>query len=106
MKQQRKKAKHKKDHPIPVAWYTRQQWEILRQVAADSEKMEDSFEKWEASAGHAYRILLESGFVVRAVYVDVAELLNWCRSRNRPLDGEARTDYIEEKLEESGKKRR
>ncbi len=105
MKPNRKKSKHKKDQPIALAWYSREQWEFLRQVASDAESMEETFEQWETTAGNAYRILLQSGYPVRTVNVDVAELLRWCNSCNRPVDGEARTDYIEEKLEKRGGKK-
>ncbi len=32
------------------------------------------------------------------VPVDVEELLNWCRVRNIPVDGEARSSVVTEKL--------
>ncbi|MCF8094331.1 MAG: hypothetical protein K9J79_03125 [Desulfobacteraceae bacterium] len=105
MKQHRKKTKHKKDHPIALAWYSREQWELLRQVAADADGMEETYEQWEDNAGNAYRILYRSGYVVETVDVDVPELLRWCKSRNRPLNSEARSDYIEEKLEDRRRKK-
>lgn len=106
MKRQRKKTKHKKDRPIALAWYTREQWELLSQVAADSDSMEETYEQWENNAGNAYRILHRSGYLVRTIDIDVTELLRWCKSRNRPLDGEARSDYVEEKLEDLRNSRR
>ena len=105
-KQHRKKPKHKKEQPIALAWYSREQWELLRQVAADWDSMEPTFERWESSAGNAYRMLRQSGYRVETVDVDVADLLQWCKTRNRPVDGEARSDYIEEKLEERHARRR
>ncbi|MFP3999142.1 MAG: hypothetical protein ACLFUN_04800 [Desulfobacterales bacterium] len=99
-KKNKKKTKHKKSHPIAFAWYTREQWELLCQVASDADSMDETFEQWEETAGNAYRMLLQSGYPVRTVNIDVAELLRWCKARNRPVDGEARTDFVMEKLED------
>ena len=44
--------------------------------------------------------LIQSGRVVVKVEVDVEELIEWCRSQGRPIDGEARTDFVLEKLQE------
>lgn len=104
-KQPKKKPKHKKEQPIALAWYTEEQWELLRQVAADWDSMDQSFARWEKSAGNAYRLLLESGYPVETVDVDVADLIRWCKSRNRPVDGESRSDYVAEKLEERSSRR-
>lgn len=105
-KHQRKKPKHKKEQPIALAWYTEEQWELLRQVAADWDSMDQTFAQWKNSAGNAYRVLLESGYPVETVDVDVTDLIQWCKSRNRPIDGEARSDYIEEKVEARSSRRR
>lgn len=100
MKQQRKKPKHGKEAPIALARYTREQWMLLKQVATDAGTLPETFEKWRADTDNAYRILLQSGYVVQFVEVEVTELIKWCKSRSRPLDGEARSDYIAEKLED------
>lgn len=106
MKQGRKKSGHKKDAPITLAWYSREQWELLCQVASDADSMDETFEQWEETAGNAYRLLLQSGYPVQTINVDVAELIGWCKSHNRSVDGEARTDFIEEKAEERTRRRR
>lgn len=105
MKQNRKKTKHKKDQPVALAWYSREQWELLRQVASDLDSIEHTYELWEDKAENAYRILQQSGYRVETVDVDVAELLRWCKSHGRHVDGEARSDYIEEKIEERRRKK-
>ncbi|MFP4668071.1 MAG: hypothetical protein ACOCQI_01010 [Desulfosalsimonas sp.] len=96
----KKKSGYKKDAPITLAWYSREQWELLSQVASDADSMDETFENWQETAENAYRLLLQSGYPVRTVNVDVTELLRWCKSRNRPVDGEARSDFIEERAGE------
>jgi len=101
MKKRRKKPKHKKEGAIGLAWYSRQQWEILKQVADDAESLDHTFSQWEAKAQNAARMLRQSGYAVEIVDVDVTELLQWCKSGNRPLDGEARSDFVEEKVQDT-----
>ena len=101
MKKSRKKPKHKKENAIGLAWYSRQQWEILKQVADDAEGLAPTFARWEANAKNAARMLRQSGYAVEIVDIDVTELLQWCKSNNRPLDGEARSDFVEEKIQDS-----
>ncbi|MFP4255990.1 MAG: hypothetical protein ACLFQ9_03935 [Desulfobacterales bacterium] len=105
MKHNRKKTKHKKDHPVALAWYSREQWELLRQVAPDFDSMEQTYELWKDKTGNAYRILQQSGYRVETVDVDVTELLRWCKTHGRSVDGEARSDYIEEKIEDRRRKK-
>ena len=105
MKKRKKKPKHKKENVIGLAWYTREQWELLKQVADDAEIMDDTFSDWEQNAGNAARMLRQSGYPVGIVDIDVTELIQWCKSRNQPIDGEARTEFVIEKLRE-GRPRR
>ncbi len=83
-----------------MAWYTREQWELLLQVAADWNSLEPAHEEWLAHAEDAVRILTQSGYRVRTVDVDVAELLAWCKRQKRKVDGESRSDFVEEKVEQ------
>lgn len=101
MKKPRKKPKHKKENAIGLAWYSRQQWEILKQVADDAESLDLTFSLWETNAENAARMLRQSGYAVEIVDIDVTELLQWCKSNKRPLDGEARSDFVEEKIQDS-----
>jgi hypothetical protein len=102
MKKRKKKPKHKKNEsPIGLAWYSREQWELLKQAADDADGMDDTFSQWERNAQNAHRVLRQSGYAVEIVDVDVAELLGWCKSQRRPLDGEARSEFVLEKLQEN-----
>ncbi|MGM0452939.1 MAG: hypothetical protein ACQERN_07225 [Thermodesulfobacteriota bacterium] len=101
MKQRKKKQKKQKHgEAIVLAWYTEEQWEMLRQVAADWDSMENTYAKWLGHNEDALRILQNSGYRVRIVDVDVVELVEWCKKQKRSIDGEARADFIEEKIED------
>jgi hypothetical protein len=81
-----------------VAWYRAEQWQRLREVAADVENLEESHEAWLQTAESLLREGIPSDLTVEKVEVDIEELLAWCIARNLPVDGKARTRYVSEKL--------
>jgi hypothetical protein len=83
---------------VGVAWYRPEQWQRLRQISADVEQLEESYYEWLSIASGSFRQLQELGFNMRKVDVDVEDLLEWCKQRGRPLDGEARSTYVMEKV--------
>lgn len=85
---------------VGVAWYRREQWNRLLEMSSDRDKLEDTFDEWKSSAEKQFDNLARSGFLVRKVDIDVDELLSWCDSKNRPVDGEARADYTATTLRE------
>jgi len=99
MKQKKKSKKKKHGEFIPLAWYTPENWELLRHSAADARSLETTWEEWREHADDTIRILTTSGYRVRTVDVNVSELITWCKRQNRPLDSEARADFVAEKLE-------
>jgi hypothetical protein len=81
-----------------VAWFRADQWELLRSLAADPEKLEETHAAWEAIATKAMQDLTRRGLILRKVPMDVMNLLEWCRAQQRPLDGAARAAYASELL--------
>ena len=88
---------------VGVAWYTADQWARLLEVSADRDLLEDSHAEWERSALRALKELERVGMRPKKVALDLDELLNWCLIRNLPLDGEARSTFVAEKLREADK---
>ena len=81
-----------------VAWYDRDQWQHLRQVAADPEVLEESYDDWVAMAEKAIRELEASGMIIERVPVDTTDLVAWCSEQNRPIDGSARAEFAARQL--------
>jgi hypothetical protein len=76
-----------------VAWYDREQWQHLRQVAADPEVLEESYDEWVAMAENAIRELEARGMIIERVPVNTTDLVAWCREQDRPVDGSARAEF-------------
>ena len=60
---------------VGVAWFDREQWLQLCEVAADRSKLDDTFEEWEANARRALANLKSLGVNAEPFEVRVAELL-------------------------------
>src|SRR5262245_1946975 len=86
-------------HPDPaptdvaVAWYDAVQWARLKQVAVDADNLDDSYEAWKRSAESFERELRRKGIEIQRVHIDIDALIAWCPSRNKPINGEARSAY-------------
>lgn len=90
-----------KDVAIGVAWYRREQWPRLLEIASDRDKLEDSYDEWLAGAVKALGMLGSQGLNPVKVDIDTEELLAWCASRNLPVDAKARVAYTTEKVKKS-----
>jgi hypothetical protein len=85
---------------LGVAWYRREQWNRLLEVADDRDNLEDTYEEWEANAEKGLLTLNRPGFEPQRIDIDIEELIRWCKLKNRPVDGAARSIFTAEKLQE------
>jgi hypothetical protein len=76
-----------------MAWYRRDQWELLRAVSADADRLEKTYDEWLAFASEELRKLQAIGLRVQKIDVEVGALNKWCESKARPVDGAARAEY-------------
>jgi hypothetical protein len=79
---------------VALAWFDREQWHLLREVASDRAKLDDTFEEWESSARRALAYFTSQGVLVEPLEVRIADLVQWCAERNLPVDGAARAEYV------------
>ena len=85
---------------LGVAWYRREQWNRLLEVAKDRDNLEDTYEEWEANAERGLGRLTRPGFVPKKIDIDIEELIRWCKLKNRPVDGAARSIFAADRLQE------
>ncbi len=89
-----------KKHVMGVGWYRKDQWDRLLEISADADDLEDAYEKWLEQAEVKFEQLRQEGVNVVKTPVDVNELLEWCQSHGRPVDGKARAAFVLEKVRE------
>jgi hypothetical protein len=98
-KRNRRKVTNRKTGRKPVVgvgWYSSSQWQQLREVAADPERLEKTHEEWLLVAEQACQRMEASGIAIAKVPIDVSGLIDWCRERNLSIDGKARPQYVTE----------
>ena len=79
---------------LGVAWYSREDWERLREIADDRDKLDDQYEDWERQALAAIRNLEAIGQRIRKVPINIEALVAWCRERGCRIDMAARAEYV------------
>lgn len=83
-----------------VAWYRREQWALLKSVATDADELEETYDEWLEFAERYLKEVWETGIDIFKVEVDVEELIQWCQTNDRAVDGEARSEFVALKLKE------
>src|SRR5258708_1305645 len=94
MRRRRRKHPIAPEPQLGLAWYTRAGWERLRELAADKDTLDDSFEDWERGALAGIGEFKAMGREIRKVPIDVEALAVWCAYHNRKVDGAARAEYV------------
>lgn len=84
---------------IGVAWFREDEWLKLREVVEDPKQLESSYEDWRTGAEKLMVDLLASGVQAEPVYVHVDELLDWCLENERPVNAQATSDYVAERMQ-------
>ena len=103
IKWRKRKADDTDSNRIGVAWYRREQWDRLLEISSDPDQLEDTYEEWQTMAEQNLKKLAQHGYMLRKVDIDVEELLRWCNSKNRSVDGGARSEFTVVKLRELDK---
>jgi hypothetical protein len=90
---------------VGVAWYEPGDWNKLRAIAPDRDKLEATHAEWLAIAEKGLADLRTAGYQPHRVPVKVAAFQAWCDAIGRPPDANARAEYASaelKKLHESG----
>lgn len=85
---------------VGIAWYKKEQWELLKATAADSENIEDTYEEWEKQASHTIKELKKKGQNIEKIGFDVNKFNDWCKKNGKKPDSLSRANYVAELLKE------
>ncbi|MDA8164231.1 MAG: hypothetical protein M0017_04270 [Desulfobacteraceae bacterium] len=78
---------------IAMTWYRREDWERLRALFSDTQRLPASYEDWLARAEAKCRELESGGATVEKVCIDPETFPAWCRKLELQPDAEARARY-------------
>jgi hypothetical protein len=85
---------------VGFAWYRPEQWQRVRDISADADALEDSYEEWLRLAEEKRRELQSGGLHVERVDIDSEQLILWCNERGLEVNAQTRSRYAVEKLSE------
>jgi hypothetical protein len=68
------------------------------EVSADGLALGKDHASWLAQAEQDFKGLKGIGVTIRKILVDVEDLAAWCRRNRRPVDADARAEYVAEQL--------
>ena len=83
------------------AWYKPEQWQLLRAVSSDKDRLEETHEEWESQAKESLLRYRRDGMDITKVVIDVTELIDWCKKEDSIVDGAARATFAALKLKET-----
>jgi hypothetical protein len=89
---------------VAVVWYRPEQWQRVRDIAADSDDFEDSFAEWLQLAEKKVQQLRASGLRVEKVDLDSEKLIFWCNEHGLENNAQTRSRYAAERLSELEKR--
>jgi hypothetical protein len=81
-----------------AAWYSEADWRRVREIAADPEWLEATYDDWCRMFERSLEELAQHGLAVERVAVRADELESWCQQRNRVIDAAARSEFACELL--------
>ncbi len=82
------------DNILAFTWYLEADYEKLLEVT-DDDDLPDDYHQWLVAARRALVKYKNRGFDPRRVYIDVDEYVEWCHSRERPVDAKSREMFKE-----------
>lgn len=79
-------------------WYQAEQWDRLREISVDRDKLQERYEDWVADAERSLQEMRQRGMYAEKIDVDVEELLVWCQAEGLEVNGQARAQYAAEAM--------
>ncbi|GAX60849.1 hypothetical protein SCALIN_C14_0115 [Candidatus Scalindua japonica] len=78
---------------MAVAWYRKDQWQLLLDYSTDSDKLERTYQEWLGHAEKMVNEMKEDGLNVVKVDINLDEMKKWCKKSNKQMDGYSRSQY-------------
>lgn len=82
---------------IKLAYYQKKDWKRFIKIIADRESMHDTWYDWHKAFETTKRGLINQGFEVIDIVVNMDELIEHCKLRGIKNDGNARSQFVQAK---------
>ena len=84
---------------LGIGWYTAETYAALCAVADDRDTLPATHAEWERKARKILFTLRGQGMDPEQYFVNVEELVRWCKDRGLPLTGEHRARFVSEQVQ-------
>ena len=70
----------------------------MLEISVDREDLEGSYDEWLGAMPSRMAEFQDAGLKPHKIDVSIAELIAWCQSQGRVVDGAARAEYVTHKV--------
>lgn len=104
-RERHKQKKAKQSHPSAtdhqpsvqaMVWYKKEEWEILKEMFVDGDKLPVTYEDWLSRAEQMKNEVQAAGDAVIKVYIDPETFPRWCEQKGLEMNSEARSQLAVE----------
>lgn len=81
---------------IGLSWYYKEDFENIKKIFTDGEKIGKSYEDWLLNAENTYNQLISIGVNVEKVYINSEYFLHWCEQNKFEINSQARQRFVNE----------
>ena len=83
---------------IGIVLYTKDEWEKMKAISVDSERLENSFDEWNEMSEKVLKDMKATGLSGEKVFIKADEFFIWCKIHSLPVDAASRSRYVSEIL--------
>jgi hypothetical protein len=83
---------------LGVGWYTEASYPDLLEVSEDRDTLPATFAEWERGVRKLLFTLRGEGLEPEQFFVDIKELVSWCRERRLPVIASSRAKFVSERV--------
>jgi hypothetical protein len=77
-----------------VAWFRREDYERIREIMEDSDRLPPSFDEWELLAKSRVAKAKRDGIIIKPIMVEPDTFVAFCKARKIKPNGEARAKFV------------
>lgn len=85
-----------KIHKTGMAWYQPNDYERLKQIFSDGDKLPATYEQWLQKAENGIAQLRRDGHVIVKVNLNPDTFIEWCRVRGLDVNSDSRRRFASE----------
>ena len=79
---------------LGLAWYSHEDWKLVKETSVDQDRFEASYAAWVEMAERALKDMIAAGLDAEKSYIHAEELLAWCIAHDKINGAAARAEFV------------